>query len=229
MTQLAIGDGAIRRRRARRSQAARPASPGGSWPCSWRSASRRGRGTGAQRSPGRAQHLLRDFDADEVVIFKGRPGGFFWFDPTLEEAAGHLTAARCGPAGSPPSKKGSSTGRSKRPASWSRRSTGRPPKPVGSPMTPARPAPPQRIRHHGAAHHAPRSHPPPALGPRPTTRRRDGDGRAPAKAAQRRRAPRRNTEAGMLPWRSWSWRPPTCWPASVGPRPCRPTSARSSV
>jgi protein phosphatase len=28
------------------------------------------------------------FDADEVVIFKGRPGGFLWFDPTLEERAG---------------------------------------------------------------------------------------------------------------------------------------------
>ena len=28
------------------------------------------------------------FDADEVVIFKGRPGGFLWFDPTLEERSG---------------------------------------------------------------------------------------------------------------------------------------------
>ena len=28
------------------------------------------------------------FDADEVVIFKGRPGGFLWFDPTIEERSG---------------------------------------------------------------------------------------------------------------------------------------------
>ena len=28
------------------------------------------------------------FDADEVVIFKGRPGGFLWFEPTLEERSG---------------------------------------------------------------------------------------------------------------------------------------------
>jgi protein phosphatase len=28
------------------------------------------------------------FDADEVVIYKGRPGGFLWFDPTLEERSG---------------------------------------------------------------------------------------------------------------------------------------------
>lgn len=28
------------------------------------------------------------FDADEVVIFKGRPGGLLWFDPTEEERSG---------------------------------------------------------------------------------------------------------------------------------------------
>lgn len=43
--------------------------------------------TGAVAWYGRNTYFV-SFDADEVVIFKGRPGGFLWFDPTLEERSG---------------------------------------------------------------------------------------------------------------------------------------------